>query len=185
MLKHKAAFLDRDGTLNQDTGYVYRPADLVWTTGVLEALRLLKAQGHLLVVLSNQSGVARGYYTEADVRVFHKRMQAELQRSSGLQINAFYHCPHHPEAIVESYRQDCACRKPKAGMFQRAIADLGIAPERSIAVGDRQRDLIPAAEVGVQRLFLLRLHPEEEVDIPSSVSLVESWHDVAQRLVRS
>lgn len=143
-----AAFLDRDGVLIEDIGYPHRPEHLVWTAGAIEAVRWLNLKGYEVVVVSNQSGVARGYFTEADVEAFHDLMQDALA-ARGARIDAFYYCPHHPEAAVERYRSEHPWRKPSPGMILQALEDRPIRREGSFLVGDRPTDLEAAAAAGL------------------------------------
>ena len=134
-----ALFLDRDGVLIEDKGYLFRPEDVVWLPGVDEALAAWRAAGFRIIVITNQSGVARGYFDEVAVLRLHAWMNARL----GSAIDAFYYCPHGPDS-------DCACRKPRPGMFLQAIAEHQIDPARSLAVGDSARDIEAAAAAGVR-----------------------------------
>lgn len=142
------AFLDRDGVLNVDKGYVYRPEDLEWVKGAPEAVRLLNEAGYRVIVITNQSGIARGLYDEDAVHRFHDHMQTHLA-GHGARIDAFYYCPHHPEGRVPQFAIACDCRKPKAGLLERAERDFPVDKERSFLVGDRDHDLQAAREFGV------------------------------------
>ncbi len=148
MLK-KAAFFDRDGVLNIDKGYLYKIEDFAWMPHAREAVKYLHDKGYLVVVVTNQSGVARGYYTEAEVQNLHEYMQQELAEL-GTAIDAFYHCPHLPDATVPEYAQACTCRKPMPGMVLQAIAELQIDPAQSFIIGDKQRDLDAGSAAGVK-----------------------------------
>ena len=143
-----AAFLDRDGVINVDHGYTYKPEELEFIDGAPAAIRRLNEAGYQVVVVTNQSGVARGYYTELDVDRFHAHMQAELAKV-GARIDAFYSCPYHPEGIVAAYRVDHPDRKPKPGMILRALADLPIDAERSFLIGDLPSDMAAAAAANI------------------------------------
>lgn len=149
----RAVFLDRDGTINVDHGFVARPDDLEFMPGAVEALRLLRGAGFALVVVTNQSGVARGYHTEEDVRAFHDEMNRRLA-VDGARIDAFCYCPHHPEGTVPRYSRACECRKPGAALYRQAIADLDIDPRRSFAVGDKVSDIVPAVTLGATGILL-------------------------------
>jgi D-glycero-D-manno-heptose 1,7-bisphosphate phosphatase len=143
------AFFDRDGVLNVDKGYVHRPADITWTAGAAAAIRRANRADLWVVVVTNQSGVARGYYKEADVEALHAWMSAELA-DRGARIDRFYHCPFHEAATVEAYR--CANhvdRKPNPGMLLRAMDDLAIDPARSFLIGDQPSDLVAAGRAGI------------------------------------
>lgn len=146
----RAAFLDRDGVLIRDSGYPHLPEHLIWIDGAREAVRRLNAAGWRVVVVTNQSGVARGMFDEAAVETFHALMNAELARV-GAHIDAFYYCPYLDDAPVARYRvPDHPDRKPNPGMLLRAIADLGLDPGASFMVGDRDSDLEAAARAGVR-----------------------------------
>jgi D-glycero-D-manno-heptose 1,7-bisphosphate phosphatase len=144
----KAVFLDRDGVLNKDTGYPFRPEDMILVDGAPEAIAHLNRQGYLCVVVTNQSGVARGYFEESDVQNFHKAM-GEAFRREGADIAAFYYCPFHPQGSIEAYCVDHPDRKPRPGMIERAIADLGIERQGSFLIGDRQSDMDAASAAGL------------------------------------
>ena len=151
----KAAFVDRDGVIIADSGYLYRPETLVLLPGAIEGLQRLQAAGYLLVVITNQSGIARGFYTEADYRRFTAHMQQCLA-SEGVQLAAVEFCPHLPDAQIARYRRDCDCRKPRPGMLQRAAAALNIDLACSILVGDRASDIQAGRSAGVARCWLVR-----------------------------
>ena len=142
--KRPAAFLDRDGVLNIDHGYAYRPDQLDWVDGAPEAVRLLNEAGFIVIVVTNQSGVARGMYGEADLHKFHAHMQGAL-RAKGASIDAFYYCPHHPEGTVEAFAVQCDCRKPGIGMLEQAVREWPIDLDRSFLIGDRDGDMEAAA----------------------------------------
>jgi D-glycero-D-manno-heptose 1,7-bisphosphate phosphatase len=133
-----AVFLDRDGTLVRDDGYVHAIADLEILPHVVDGLTALKRAGFLLIVVSNQSGVARGLYGEADVLRFHAELNVRLGAAAA--IDAFYFCPYHPQAILPQYRKTSPLRKPDVGMFQEACRDFAIAVDRSYMIGDRASD---------------------------------------------
>ena len=120
-MPNKAIFFDRDGTLNVDVHYLHEPADFVWVEGAIEAIRWANEHGYLVIVVTNQSGIARGYYDEAAVHRLHDWMNEELARQ-GARIDAFYYCPHHPAGRVPAYTRICDCRKPAPGMLLRAMA---------------------------------------------------------------
>jgi D-glycero-D-manno-heptose 1,7-bisphosphate phosphatase len=145
-----ALFLDRDGVLNEDRGYVHRWEDFRWIAGAREAVAAFNRAGWLVIVVTNQSGVGRGYYTEADMNALHERMQADLAEAGG-RIDAFYHAPQHPEAAAEAYRHpDPPLRKPNPGMILQALADWPIDREGSLLIGDKPSDLEAALRAGVR-----------------------------------
>ena len=133
--RRPAVFLDRDGVLNRDHGYVHRREDFEWIHGAKKAIRLLNDRGYLVFVVTNQAGVARGYYEMAHVERLHRWMNAEL-RKSGAHIDRYYICPHHPD-----FDGECDCRKPRPGMLLRAMDDWTVDPSRSFLVGDKVTDL--------------------------------------------
>ena len=139
-----AAFLDRDGVLNVDSGYVFRPDQIEWIAGGAEAVRMLNEAGYAVIVITNQSGVARGLYDEAAVKRLHEYMRDELMHA-GAQIDAFYYCPHHPEGTVKQYAVRCRCRKPGAGMLEQAAREWPIDRTRSFLIGDKDIDMQAAA----------------------------------------
>jgi D-glycero-D-manno-heptose 1,7-bisphosphate phosphatase len=148
-VRRGAAFFDRDGVLNLDKGYVHRAEDVEWTPGAIEAIRRANAAGLAVVVVTNQSGVARGYYGEAEVVALHRWM-AETLAGEGAIIDRFYYCPFHAEAKVEAFRAaDHPDRKPNPGMLLRAIAELSLDPARSFMIGDHLSDVIAGARAGV------------------------------------
>ena len=148
-----AAFLDRDGTINVDKGYLHRIEDFDYLDGAAEGMRKLQDLGYALVVITNQSGIARGYYTEDDYRRLTAWMLADLSEK-GIHIEGVYHCPHHPEGKVGQYARGCNCRKPKTGLFYQAADELGIDLGKSIAVGDKMRDLEICRETGAKGILL-------------------------------
>lgn len=148
MARRPAAFLDRDGLLNEDDGYTHRPEQLRWLPGAREAIRHLNDKGWYVFVVTNQAGVARGYYTETDVDLFHQHMQAELQEY-GAHIDAFAYCPHHPIGTVAHFARDCTCRKPRTGMLEALAARWPIEIERSFLLGDKDSDVECGRQFGI------------------------------------
>ena len=147
--KRPAAFLDRDGVLNVDLGYVHRTEDLEWIAGAPQAVRRLNDAGFLVVVVTNQSGIGRGYYDEASMDSVHDALRAHLAVADA-RIDAIYACPFHPEAIVERFRHpDHPDRKPNPGLLLRAMQDFAIDPDRSFMIGDKDSDMEAARRAGV------------------------------------
>ncbi|MGE5218522.1 MAG: D-glycero-alpha-D-manno-heptose-1,7-bisphosphate 7-phosphatase [Chloroflexota bacterium] len=142
-----AVFLDRDGTLVRDVGYLRCVAQLEVLAGVPQALVLLRDFGFKLVVVTNQSAVARGWLSEEELGRIHDTLAAELARG-GARLDRIYYCPHHPTEGNGPYRIECACRKPKTGMIERACAELGVDPALSYVVGDQGSDMEMARRVG-------------------------------------
>ena len=139
-MKDKAVFFDRDGVLNVDVDYLYKISDLRWVEGAREALAYLTQAGYKIFVVTNQSGIARGYYTVAQMQELHDFMQQEIKAGGG-KITKFYYCPHHKEGKVAEYAKDCDCRKPKPGLLLQAAKDFNIDLSQSIMIGDSDRDV--------------------------------------------
>ena len=144
---NKAIFLDRDGVINNDTGhyYIYKPEDFVLNEGVIEALQLFKANGFLLILISNQGGISRGLYAKEDVEKVHALFTNILSQHH-IQLDEIYYCPHHSEY------ENCLCRKPKPLMIEKALARFDIDPKQSWMIGDHAKDLEVAENAGVKGL---------------------------------
>ena len=149
--RRPAAFLDRDGVINIDLGYVSRIEDLAFTPTAINGIRALNEADYLVLVVSNQSGVARGLFTMNDVDRFHEHMRCELA-AQGARIDAFYYCPYHRDGVIAQFAIDHEDRKPGAGMLLRAMRDWSIAPERSFMIGDKPSDMTAAARAGIRGL---------------------------------
>ncbi len=144
----KVVFLDRDGVLNADIGYLWRKEDFVWMPGAPEAVRLFNQLDWRVVVVTNQSGVARGYYQETDVQSLHAWMNDELAKQ-GAHIDSFYFCPHYPQGAQAKYAVECDCRKPQPGMILRGLADWQGNPATSFLIGDKESDIAAATAAGI------------------------------------
>jgi D-glycero-D-manno-heptose 1,7-bisphosphate phosphatase len=144
-----ALFLDRDGVINVDRHYIFRREDFEWMPGAQDVIRRFNAMGWWVFVVTNQSGIARGFYTEDDMQVLHDWMNAELT-GAGARIDRIYHCPFHEDGTIERYRRDSYDRKPKPGMLIRAMTDFPVIKERSFLIGDKQADLDAAKAAGVR-----------------------------------
>lgn len=149
-----ALFLDRDGVVNHEIGYLHRAEDVRWVDGILPLCRTAMALGYKLVVVTNQSGIARGYYTMQQFDELTAWMQRELA-SEGVRLDAVYCCPFHPDGSVEEYRREHVDRKPSPGMLQRAACELGVALTRSVMIGDRCSDIGAANAAGLRQAFLI------------------------------
>ncbi|OGP24635.1 MAG: hypothetical protein A2X93_09415 [Deltaproteobacteria bacterium GWC2_56_8] len=142
-----AVFLDRDGTINEDTGYLHEPEELVIINGAAEAIRRLNAASVMVVVVSNQSGVGRGFFTDSDVEAVNKRL-IDVIKADGAKVDAIYYCNHHPD-------EDCECRKPSPGMIMKASAEHGIDLNFSYVVGDKGSDIELAFNAGAKGVLVL------------------------------
>jgi D-glycero-D-manno-heptose 1,7-bisphosphate phosphatase len=150
----RAAFLDRDGVINVDHGYVFRREDFRFVPGTLAACAQLHGQGLALVVVTNQSGIGRGLYGEDDYRRLTEWMRAEFA-AAGAPLAGVYHCPHHPQALLPQYRRACDCRKPAPGMLLAAARELALDLGRSVLFGDKASDIEAAVAAGVPQRVLL------------------------------
>lgn len=148
-----AVFLDRDGTLIEDIGYLRRVAEVRFFPWTVDAVRALNRAGLPVVVVTNQSAVARGFLTEDGVDAIHHYMSSVLA-AGGARIEAYYYCPHHPDGSVEAYRQQCDCRKPGRGLIDRAVQELDLDPERSFVVGDKWLDVALARAIGARSVLV-------------------------------
>lgn len=126
--------------MNIDKNYLYKKEEFVFLPGVIEALKFFQSADYKLIIVTNQSGIARGFFTEDDFHVLNEWMLDSL-KSEGIEISGVYYCPHHPNAEIEQYRLRCDCRKPNIGMFRKAIADFSIDESKSWAIGDKSRDV--------------------------------------------
>ncbi len=167
----KVIFLDRDGTLNEEVNYLHRIEDLVLFAGVPEALRRFRDHGFRLVVVTNQAGIARGYYREADVDVLHRHMN-EILTPLGAGIDAFYFCPHHPQHGIGVYRKVCHCRKPDTGMFEKAEERFAVDRSRSWMIGDKLLDLQAGRNYGVRTALVGTGYGAGERE------QAEGWYDI-------
>lgn len=158
MLKDRAIFLDRDGTINRDVPYCSRPEDFELLPNVGEGIRLLSRLHLKLVVVTNQSGIARGYFSEQSLADIHRKMRAELARW-GATIHGIYYCPHHPD-------DKCACRKPETGLFLQAARELHLQLVRSYVMGDKMLDVMAAQKLGCKAVLIPSSEPE--ISLPSS-----------------
>lgn len=140
-----AIFFDRDGVLNEDTGFPHKPEHIRWVEGAKEAVAFARAKGYLIFIVTNQSGIARGLYSEADVEALHAWMNKELGG-----VDAFAYCPHHPTEGVGAYKTECACRKPKPGMITHFLEIYAVDKDKSLLIGDRESDVEAAKAAGIK-----------------------------------
>lgn len=155
-----AVFLDRDGTMIREAGYLARFDDLVWFSYTADAIRLLNRAGFLVCVTTNQGGVGLGLYPESFVHEVHAHMTATLS-AAGAHVDGWFYCPHHPLAVSEAYRQTCECRKPKGGMVRQATDRFDIDLPRSFVVGDKTGDIGLATSVGARGILVRTGHGED------------------------
>ena len=174
----KAFFLDRDGVINEEVDYLSDPGRAVILPGVAAALRRLHEAGFLAIVVTNQSGVARGMYGESDVQAVHERIQ-ELLAREGAAVDRFYYCPHHPK-----YGSPCSCRKPEPGMILTACREFDIDPAHSAMVGDRLSDIAAGRAAGCRACYLVKTGYGMEVLRNEDVSGIEVADDLSDAVER-
>jgi D-glycero-D-manno-heptose 1,7-bisphosphate phosphatase len=148
-----AVFFDRDGTLIEEVGYLDRVERVALFPWTIDAIRVLRRAGYRIVVVTNQAGVARGYFDEAHVADVHRHL-ADRFAAAGAPVDAFHYCPHHPEATLEAYRTICDCRKPAPGLLRRAAAELGLDLSQSFMVGDRWLDVQAGQQAGARGILV-------------------------------
>lgn len=153
-MSKRALFLDRDGVVNVEIGYLHRAEDVKFVPGIFSLCRTAMRLGYRLMIVTNQAGIARGYYTEADFESLMFWMRGEL-RAQGVELDAVYYCPYHPEHGVGEYRREHEDRKPGPGMLKRAAREFGVSLAESVMVGDRCSDVAAANAAGLRQAFLL------------------------------
>ena len=149
----QAVFLDRDGTLIEDVGYLDAIARVAFYPWTIDSIRALNRAGLAVVVVTNQSGIARGFFSEAFVEETHRHISARLE-AAGARVDAYYYCPHHPRGTVGLYARPCGCRKPARGLVDSAVADLGLDAARSFVVGDKWLDVQLGRAVGARAILV-------------------------------
>jgi D-glycero-D-manno-heptose 1,7-bisphosphate phosphatase len=179
-----ALFLDRDGVINVDREYVHRVEDFEFLPGIFELCRAFQDAGFLLVVITNQAGIGRGYYSEADFARLTRWMCRRFENED-IRIARVYHCPYHPEFGVGEYRRDSLDRKPAPGMILRARDDLGIDLARSVLLGDKETDIIAGRAAGVGTNILLVLQPSSASHASGADLVVRSLQSIAPLILRS
>ena len=158
-----AVFLDRDGTISKEVGYVRNPDQFQLMPKSAEAVKLINERGLKVIVVTNQAGVAKGYFPEAMVSRVHKKMEAMLS-DQGAFLDGIYYCPHHPEGVVEAYRKMCECRKPASGLIKRASKEHGIDIASSYMVGDKMADVECGHRIGVKGILVQTGYGKDELN---------------------
>lgn len=161
----KAAFLDRDGVINKDKAYVSRGEDFEFVPGAIEGMRLLQEAGYALVVVTNQSGLARGYYSEAQYQALSQRMLTALKEGE-VELAGIYHCPHHPKGVVPELSISCDCRKPAPGLLMQAARELNLSLQDSLLIGDKPSDIQAARAAGLAKAYAVFSDNPESVAEP-------------------
>ena len=179
----RAVFIDRDGTINEEKEYLYRADELTFIPGAPEAIRLLNEAGFRVIVVSNQSGVARGYYAEEDVHLLHRHIAAQLEQV-GARVDAWYYCPHHPSGRG-SYALPCRCRKPLPGMLLEAADRFVIDLESSIMIGDKLVDVEAGRAAGCRPILVRTGYGrQEEAGIPAGVTVCDNLLEAVESLIQ-
>lgn len=176
---HRALFLDRDGIVNEEVGYLHRPEDVRWVEGIAPLCRTAQTLGYKLIVVTNQSGIARGLYSEAEFHTLMDWMRAELERED-VHLDGVYFCPYHPHHGIGEYKREHEDRKPGPGMLLRAAREHDLDLSRSILIGDRCSDITAANSAGLQQAFLLR--GTEAAPCTGSYTPVDSLTELEQWL---
>ena len=173
----KILLLDRDGVINVDHGYVHTPDDTEWMPGIFEMCQAAQNVGFGCIVITNQAGIARGYYTDEDFREYCRWIHSEFQRR-GIDLLATYYCPHHPAAGVGDLLQECKCRKPQPGMILAAQADWGFEPTNSIMVGNQRSDVDAALSAGIGKIFWLGASANDMAGVAKNVYSITSLNQL-------
>jgi D-glycero-D-manno-heptose 1,7-bisphosphate phosphatase len=176
----RALFLDRDGVVNEEVGYLHRADEVRFVAGIFSLCRTAAGLGYKLIVVTNQAGIARGYYSETDFDALMEFMRGEL-RSENVELDAVYYCPFHPEHGVGKYRQEHEDRKPGTGMLQRGVREFGVDLRESVMVGDRCSDIGAANAAGLRQMFLIR--GTEAAACHGEYVMVESLAEVERWLI--
>ena len=153
-MKKGAIFLDRDGTINEEMGYINHPNRFIVFPYVAESIRIFNKLKFKVIVVTNQSGIARGYFSESLVKILHESLQEKMIKENA-KIDAIYYCPHHPSEGQEKYKRDCDCRKPKSGMILKAVDEHEIDLQLSFMIGDRYKDILFAKNLSIKSGFVL------------------------------
>lgn len=169
----KAVFLDRDGTINHDSGHLYRTEEFKFLTDADKAIAGLKKKGYLVIIVTNQAGIAKNLYKAEDVDILHVYIDSILCEKHSVIADGYYYCPHHPEAAIEEYRTECSCRKPQPGLILKAVSDFSqigieIDTENSLTVGNRRSDLLAGINAGTGKNILIGSDEPDAADIASA-----------------
>ena len=177
----KAVFLDRDGTINIEVNYLYKQEDFEFIENTIEAIKIFHKLKFKVIVLTNQSGIARGYYTEDDVKKLHKHIDV-LLANKDTYVDYYYYCPHYPEGTVEEYKKVCKCRKPKIGMIVDAVKDFDIDLNESIIIGDKEIDVQTGKNAGIGKCVLVRTGHKIDEQVTVADEVFDSLYEFAVNL---
>lgn len=183
--KRKAVFLDRDGTVNHDPGHLYRTEDFRFLSDADKAIAGFKKKGYLVIVITNQAGIAKNLYKPENVDTLHEHIDFLLMQKHSVVADGWYYCPHHPQAVIEEYKEDCPCRKPHPGLILKAVSDFSeigieIDIKNSLTVGNRRSDLLAGINAGTEKNILIGTDETDAAEIASAHYL--SLYDLEQVL---
>lgn len=185
--ERRAAFLDRDGTINKDTVHTHRTEDFEFLPDADKAIAVLKEKGYLVIVITNQAGIAKGLYEEDDMHFFHNHIDNLLSENHSVIADGYYYCPHHPEALIEEYRLGCSCRKPSPGLILKAVeafekAGIRIDLKNSFTIGNRLSDVLAGKNAGIENNILIGSDETDEGGVASQTygSLYEAVNNIKQ-----
>lgn len=182
-MKNKAIFLDRDGTINIDKGYLYKKEEFEFLDKAIEGLKILTDLGYILIVVTNQSGIARGYYTEEQLEDLNNYMAEELKKH-GVEIKKSYYCPHHAEKGLGKYKVECNCRKPNPGMVLEGIKEFNVDVENSYIVGDKLSDAEAGIRAGIKGVIVQTGFEVVEKTDDENIKIYPSLYDFAKDLLK-
>ncbi len=184
--KNKYILMDRDGVINVEKNYMYKIEEFEYEKNVVNSLEKLRDLGYKFAIITNQAGIAKGYYTEEDYFKLQNFIENDLLEK-GIKIEKTYFCPHHPKATVEKYKVECECRKPNSGNFEKAIKELDIDVENSYMIGDRVTDLIPANKLGFETFLITtgygKKHVEKLKEYEIKAEIVENFEEIVKKIL--
>lgn len=183
-MKDKVVFLDRDGTINKEVNYLYKVEEFEFIPGTQEAIKIFHELGYKVIVITNQAGVARGYYKEDDIKILHAHIQ-KLLKKEDTYIDGYYYCPHHPDGIEKEYSYKCECRKPEIGMIKQVMKDFNVDLPSSIFIGDKEIDIETGKKAGIGKKYLVRSgHNVDEIKVQAD-GVYNNLFEIAERLRES
>lgn len=180
-MKNRAVFIDRDGTLNVEKNYLFKKEDFEFTENAPKGIKLLNDNGFKVIVITNQAGVARGYYSESDVIELHKYIDEKL-KDYDAKIDAYYYCPHHPIHGIGDYKINCNCRKPSTGMLDKAIKEFQIDRRASWMIGDKKTDIFAGAKAKLETILVRTGYGNREV-IDNEICMKNSLYEAVKYII--
>lgn len=181
ILMDKVIFLDRDGTINEEVNYLFRPEEFRFILKTVEAIKIFRQLGYKVIVITNQAGVAKGYYKEEHIGILHKYID-DLLKEEDTNIDGYYYCPHHPEGTVDGYKKGCMCRKPNIGMIEKASKDFSIDLSESIIVGDKEIDVQTGKNAGIGTCILVKSGHKIDEENTVADGIYDNLYEFAMKL---